>query len=90
MRLIDADALEKKLHELALDEWNQGTSTLWSNAYLECEDMVYDAQTVDAVEVVRCKDCKFYWKNSVMTNVPLCLASPREDAFCSDGERRED
>lgn len=44
----------------------------------------------DLVLVVRCKDCKFYWKNSVMTNVPLCLASPREDAFCSDGERRED
>ena len=45
---------------------------------------------LDAVEVVRCKDCKYYWKNSVMTNVPLCLASPREDAFCSDGEREED
>ena len=44
----------------------------------------------DLVPVVRCKDCKFYWKNSVMTDVPLCLASPREDAFCSDGERRED
>ena len=41
-------------------------------------------------EIVRCKDCKFYWKNSVMTNVPLCLATPREDAFCSEGERRED
>ena len=45
---------------------------------------------VDAVEVVRCKDCKFYWKNSVMTNVPLCLASPRDDAFCSEGERGQD
>ena len=41
----------------------------------------------DLVPVVRCKDCKFYWKNSVMTNVPLCLATPREDAFCSEGER---
>ena len=49
MRLIDADALEKKLHELALDEWNHGPSTSWSNAYLECEDMVYNAPTVDAV-----------------------------------------
>ena len=50
MRLIDADALEKKLHELALDEWNHGPSTSWSNAYLECEDMVYNAPTVDAVK----------------------------------------
>lgn len=46
--------------------------------------------TIDVVEVVRCKDCKFYWKNSVMTNVPLCLASPKDDAFCSEGKRREE
>lgn len=57
MRLINADALEKKLHELALDEWNQKAFTSWSNALLECEDMVYNAQTVDAVEIVHCKDC---------------------------------
>jgi len=50
MRLIDADALEKRLHELALDEWNQSTATSWSNAFLECEDMVYDAPTVDTVK----------------------------------------
>ena len=50
MRLIDADELEKKLHELALDEWNQSTSTSWSNAYFECEDMIYDAPTVDATK----------------------------------------
>ena len=46
--------------------------------------------TVDAAEVVRCKDCKRYWKNSVMTDVPVCLASPKDDAFCSEGERRKD
>lgn len=48
MRLIDADALENKLHELALDEWNQKASTSWSNAFLEFEDMVYNAQTVES------------------------------------------
>lgn len=41
-------------------------------------------------EVVRCKDCKYYWKNSVTTDVPMCLASPKDDAFCSEGERKED
>ena len=45
---------------------------------------------VDAEPVVRCKDCKFYWKNSVTTDVPMCLTSPKDDAFCSEGERGED
>lgn len=42
------------------------------------------------VRVVRCKDCKFYWKNSVTTDMPVCLASPKDDAFCSEGKRKED
>lgn len=40
-------------------------------------------------EIVRCKDCKHYWKNSPMTDVPPCLVSPKDDAFCSEGERKE-
>ena len=43
-------------------------------------------------ELVRCKDCKYYWKNSKyeddMDAVAMCLASPEDDAFCSEGERR--
>ena len=38
-------------------------------------------------EVVRCKDCKFYWKNE---DDVICLASPSDNAYCSEGERRED
>lgn len=52
--------------------------------------VIANAPTVDAVEVVRCKDCKHYWKNNPSDDVPVCLASPRDDAFCSEGERRED
>ena len=63
-----------------------------------------DAQpTVDAVEVVRCKDCKWYeieqlkrdgtddkrYKPSVC--VIGAYAEPRKaDWYCADGERRED
>ena len=48
-------------------------------------------------DLVRCKDCKYYWKNGkqksnleFMEDVLMCLASPRDDAFCSEGERKED
>jgi len=47
---------------------------------------------VDAVPVVRCKDCKFYWQNmkdNFDEPIPACLASPKVDAFCSEGERIE-
>lgn len=49
--------------------------------------------TQDWVMVVRCKDCKFYWKNmkdNTDEPVPVCLASPKIDAFCSEGERKDD
>lgn len=59
------------------------------NAYLQ-KNSVNHILTVDAVEVVRCKDCKHYWKNNPSDDVPVCLASPKDDAFCSEGERRED
>ena len=76
MRLIDADALMPNA------EYKGKYDTV--NAY----DIV-SCPAVDAVEVVRCKDCKHYWKNNPSDDVPVCLASPRDDAFCSEGERIE-
>ena len=52
-----------------------------------------DAPSVDAVEVVRCKDCKQY--SCAKTNrkgYRICPASGMEikpDDFCSYGERKE-
>lgn len=51
-------------------------------------DYVLDIR--DAVEVVRCKDCKFYWKNNRDSGGVVCLATPKDDAFCSEGERKDD
>lgn len=45
---------------------------------------------IEAEPVVRCKDCKFYWKNNRDSDGVVCLATPKDDAFCSEGERRED
>ena len=45
---------------------------------------------IDMVEVVRCKDCKHYWKNKPSDDVPVCLASPRDDAYCSEGEKKHE
>lgn len=39
--------------------------------------------SVDAVPVVRCKDCKYY------VFCYLGVETPREDFYCADGERRD-
>lgn len=47
MRLIDGDALEDRLQSLAYDDWNQGVTTSWADAYRECADMVYEQPTIE-------------------------------------------
>jgi hypothetical protein len=51
---------------------------------------VLKAPAVDAVEVVRCKECK--WFNSVGCAIYIVDESdkPKENDFCSYGERRVD
>ena len=75
MRLIDADEL-MKLCDIMVEKYNIQQST-WSQfkAMVEC------MPTIDAVQVVRCKDCKWYR----YCNLPFS-----GDEFCSDGERKEE
>ena len=63
--------------------------------YIDVED-VYNAPAVDAVEVVRCKDCihyemgvclKIYSDGAVSA---YAWQGRKEDDFCSRGERREE
>ena len=84
-RLIDAEKLEeyKASGVSDLTEWQKG----WNDAI---DTIMDETPTVDAVEVVRCKDCKFYWKNNRDSDGVVCLATPKDDAFCSEGERKED
>lgn len=78
MRPIDADALKKSLLE-------KGFYPAIVKRVIE------DAPTVDAVEVVRCKDCiytrKLYGrlvcKYGTCSGCIIC-----EDFFCATGERR--
>lgn len=41
--------------------------------------------------LVLCKNCKHYWKNNVNyagNTVEVCLVSPRDNAYCSEGKRK--
>lgn len=46
-RCIDADALRDRLQNLGYDDWNQGATTTWAEAFSECADMVDEAPTIE-------------------------------------------
>ena len=90
MRLIDADAmipngLQNKTIEIRSYDADEKVMLLFRDA----QKFIALQPTIDAVPIVRCKDCKYYWKNHADDiSAPVCLASPKDDAFCSEGERR--
>ena len=81
MRLIDADALMEKYDKTTV--WDSGVE-------INC------APTIDAVPVVRCKDCRYETSNQharELTGQYWCkykLQPCNADDFCSYGERRAD
>lgn len=87
MRLINADALEKKLNErydYLLNE--NGPYDHFTDGYEEATSTVEDFPTVDAEVVLRCKDCKHLFG----TLCTVCGLLPRKpEDFCSYGERKD-
>lgn len=91
MRLVDAEELERLFYE----QVERGATDLF-DAF---DDALQDAQTVDAVPVVRCRECKNHrvlpgWdlcaKNAVMVNgIEAGLKITGENDYCSYGEREE-
>ena len=98
MRLIDADALERKITEekdsfVAHDPYNTG----YNNGLAMAHAMVVTTPAIDAVPVVRCKDCKYCGQFPYATTTDMrCQCRDmywyptNPDDFCSYGERRED
>lgn len=88
-RLIDADALGRDaFHVMCEGEYGE-----------PCERCVVDwddietAPTIDAVEVVRCKDCEHSdYSKCDIDGVLYCAKHSRfmvDDDFCSYGKRRQ-
>ena len=92
-RLIDANALMEEAHWVIRSD---GTRVFAIHA----ED-VDNAPTVDAVEVVRCEDCKHWLKAKELSPFGWCCQRVPDSAyvgyrdrrfpedFCSKGERKD-
>ena len=83
-RLIDADVL--------LNEANSDGAY----GYVDAKQ-IDEAPTVDAVKIVRCKDCKHYrpqkksahWENRANYCNRIVTIKVQPDDFCSYGERKD-
>ena len=76
MRLIDADRAIEIVRDKGIAHPNAYHLTNYTTLILQ------EAPTVDAVEIVRCKDCK-YFKTRLCEN-----EDSHDDWFCADGERK--
>ena len=91
-RLIDADALMDVIrqHEYRLAT-KQG-SIDYGMFTLGIQQAVDEQQTIDAVPVVRCRECKHCDPENGHCDHPMGTAAPlkrKPDDFCSYGERKE-
>lgn len=89
MRLIDADALFYKLYNT-----NPATEGHFGDGVVQAMGFILNAPTIDAVPVVRCKDCKhgeiddpdfpsqYYCHSGCGWN--------KDDFYCAYGERKTD
>lgn len=85
MRLIDADALG--VGRCSRDILPADYCAGWNGLI----NIINDAPTVDAVPVVRCKDCKYGSYDSKPNGAMVCLRTNdgfwrKETDFCSYGE----
>ena len=95
MRLIDADKFLKEILTAGIGK------TIIEYSESDIGYMIRRQPTVDAVEVVRCKDCKHYKEFRTKRNkqiMRLCCRmgkndmeySVKPDDFCSYGERSDE
>ena len=88
MRLIDADALESALADRVRRSNNSDfiPPPTWNSAV----DIVVNAPSIDAVPVVRCKDCKWWCDYGCAIRIVDESDKPKENDFCSFGERKDE
>ena len=100
--LISRQALLNDIEELKQSPWfNDDNYFAIRKDALSCvvELCVKKAPSVDAVEVVRCKDCKYFelnhWDGPIITAHEICSkwgsgCKTDKDGYCFLGERKTD
>ena len=87
MRLVDADNLNKKKKYSFQTVLGAFPKYEW---FIKADDL-FSAPTVDAVPVVRCRECEYHSNSAFYHDLVLCTKHGiymRTDGFCSFGDRK--
>lgn len=88
MRLIDADELGIGKANPDVFE-NKAYADGWNSAI----DIINAAPSVDAVKVVKCKDCEYSYESIgyfICSHGVCCECIVQPDFYCAEGKRRDD
>lgn len=92
-KLVSADGLREWLKKIPLHDLSDGLG-LCRVIFVEDFERVMASFPGDAIQIVRCKDCKYLVNTTINANgFLICDISDMEvapDDFCSHGERREE
>ena len=93
MRLIDADTLKREAQKLSTEVWKTNRVAKVTTILNQFIDWVEVMPTIDAVKVVRCKDCRWYERPKAKIFENCCrnnyLIPVEPNDYCSYGERRK-
>lgn len=92
MRMIDADKLQETLVKKKSGPANIKYTDGFNDALLRVKSIVHSTPTIDAVPVVRCRNCKHWLPRQGCSGCHhrSGLWEPQEDDYCSLGKRKED
>ena len=78
------DECKRKYHS-----FSEPSKSIWSSIIDTVERVINRIPPADVVEVVRCKDCKWWHTNACAFRNDCADGLPCADDFCSHGERKE-
>lgn len=93
-KLVSADGLREWLKKIPLHDLSDGRG-LCRIIFAEDFERAMASFPGDAIQIVRCKDCKYGDYDSKPNGAMICLRTNdgfwrKETDFCSYGERREE
>lgn len=93
MRLIDADALPRKEVQIKARSVLDGRRCIYPKVDVVTVHSIENAPTIDAVPVVRCRECVHCLWDGKDEKVGRCMEHHAWcvlDGFCHKGEKREE
>ena len=88
MRLCDLDEIKIQVKRQYEDchGYSGNKKAIYREAILAVRSILHSAKTIDAVPVVRCRECKFRDGTPGQPNIQC--GNMHDDDFCSYGERK--